>query len=342
MSARREARAAALGRVVTYLAVRVLITGITGFVGSHLAEFALAQGVEVAGSVRAESRSDNIEHVLERLTLVEADLRDPPSVHALLARTRPDRVVHLAGQSSVAASWRAPAETFTTNVLGQVNLLEAMRQLGSTARFLVIGSGEEYGLVEPEDLPIRETAPLRPLSPYAVSKVAQDLMGYQYFKGHGLDIVRARAFAHTGPRLAESFATSSFARQVAEIEAGLRPPVVEVGDLKPRRDVTDVRDIVRGYWLLLDRGTPGEVYNLCSGVDRSIERVLTLLIDLANVRGIEVRIDPARFRPGDVPALRGSPEKIAQALGWRPQIPLEQTLTDLLDDWRRRLASRRV
>lgn len=321
--------------------MRVLITGITGFVGSHLAELALARGAEVAGSVRAGSRSDHIEHVREQLRLVECDLRDAASVHALVADTRPDRIVHLAGQSSVAASWQAPAETFTTNVLGQLHLLEGMRQLGSTARLLVIGSGEEYGLVEPEDLPIRETAPLRPLSPYAVSKVAQDLMGYQYFRSHGLDVVRARAFAHTGPRLAESFATSSFARQVAEIEAGLRPPVVEVGDLKPRRDVTDVRDIVRGYWLLLERGTPGEVYNLCSGVDRSIERVLHLLIDLAAVRGIEVRTDAARFRPGDVPALRGSPDKIAHTLGWRPQIPLEQTLTDLLDYWRRRLASPR-
>ena len=664
--------------------MRVLITGITGFVGSHLAEFALAQGADVIGSLRWRSKTEHIEHLRDRLTLIESDLRDLFSVRTLLERARPDYVVHLAAQSFVAASWETPAETLWTNAISQMNLFEAMRQLRSTARFLVIGSSEEYGLVYPDELPIRETNPLRPLSPYAVSKVTQDLMGWQYFKSYGMHIVRARAFNHsvgrwtpvllrddrtglvdiryigelrrhkpngylsgtrlddgtvvwdmrrhetsvwadgrwakalhlschplregqrvlrlvssggivevtgdhsvmvpgpggnvavsaarlalgdrvalvglpsnasmfvhedvawllgffvaegcitsakvridnkdrkllersaeillthfgvdsrivpggngvwrlsvrkpeafarwlhpqvyasdrnkrvprsilnaqsdarlaflrgynegdglraghgtyelksfktkspilvlglvylvanttrqriclnvevrptgtyylinlnsaepkhanwgrhlevpedvlkkieevpssgevwdfetedhvfhaglgrnlvhnTGPRRGDAFATSNFAKQVAEIEAGAREPVVHVGDLKPTRDFSDVRDIVQGYWLLLERGTPGEVYNLCSGVDWSIERVLNFLIGQSTAPRIDIRQDPARLRPSDVPILRGSREKIEKALGWRTTIPLETTLTDLLEYWRRRI-----
>jgi GDP-4-dehydro-6-deoxy-D-mannose reductase len=248
--------------------------------------------------------------------------------------------VHLAAQSFVAASWQTPSETLWTNAICQMNLFEAMRQLGSSARFLVIGSSEEYGLVYPDELPIRETNALRPLSPYAVSKVTQDLMGFQYFKSYGQHIVRARAFNHTGPRRGETFATSNFAKQIAEIEAELREPVVCVGDLKPTRDFSDVRDIVRGYWLLLEGGTPGEVYNLCSGEDWSIERVLNFLLGRAKVSRIEVRVDPARFRPSDVPVLRGTAEKIEKSLGWRPRLRLEQTLSDLLEYWRARIQRR--
>jgi GDP-4-dehydro-6-deoxy-D-mannose reductase len=239
-----------------------LITGISGFVGSHLAEFALARGAEVFGSVRWRSKTEHIEHLRDRVTLIESDLRDILSVRTVLEQARPDYIIHLAAQSFVQASWQTPVETFYTNVVSQMNLFEAMRQLGSNARFLVIGSSEEYGLVEPDELPIRETNPLRPLSPYAVSKVAQDLMGWQYFKSYGMHVVRSRAFNHTGPRRGDAFAESNFAKQIAEMEAGLREPVVYVGDLKPTRDFSDVRDIVRGYWTLLERGTPGEVYNL--------------------------------------------------------------------------------
>jgi GDP-4-dehydro-6-deoxy-D-mannose reductase len=320
--------------------VRLLITGITGFVGSHFAELALARGVEVVGSIRWRSKTEHIEHLRDRVKLVESDLKDLFSVRTLLEQARPDYIVHLAAQSFVAASWLTPSETLQTNAISQLNLFEGMRQLGMRARFLVIGSSEEYGLVYPEELPIRETNPLRPLSPYAVSKVTQDLMGWQYFKSYGLDIVRARAFNHTGPRRGDSFATSNFAKQVAEIEAGLRPPLMKVGDLKPTRDFSDVRDIVRGYWLLLERGSAGEVYNLCSGKDWSIEWVLGFLLSRAKVGGIDVREDPARLRPSDVPILRGSAEKIEKALGWRPRIPLEETLADLLDYWRQQVRSR--
>jgi GDP-4-dehydro-6-deoxy-D-mannose reductase len=317
--------------------MRVLITGITGFVGSHLAEWTLAQGAEVIGSVRWRSNTEHIEHVRDRLSLIQCELRDLSSARTLIEQSRPDYVVHLAAQSFVGASWQTPSETLMTNAIGQMNLFEAIRQLGSSVRFLVIGSSEEYGLVYPDELPIRETNPLRPLSPYAVSKVTQDLMGFQYWKSYGLDIVRTRAFNHTGPRRGEAFATSNFAKQIAEIETGLREPVVSVGDLKPTRDFSDVRDVVRGYWDLLQRGTAGEVYNLCSGIDWSIERMLNFLIEQSTAPRIEVRVDAARLRPADVPVLRGSAEKIERAVGWRPRIPLERTLADVLDYWRQRI-----
>ena len=316
--------------------MRLLITGITGFVGSHLAELASAEGADVVGAIRWRSNTEHVDHIRDRLTLIESDLRDVLSVHALIAQARPDAIVHLAAQSFVAASWQAPSETLLTNAVSQTNLLEAVRQAGRQCRFLVIGSSEEYGLVHPDELPIRETNPLRPLSPYAVSKVTQDLMGWQYFKSYGLDVVRTRAFNHEGPRRGENFATSSFAKQIAEIEAGLREPVVHVGDLKPTRDFSDVRDIVRGYWTLLEQGVAGEVYNLCSGADRSIGWVVRFLIGRSTASGIEVQRDPARMRPSDVPVLRGCPDKIEKATGWRVTIPLEQTLDDLLDYWRQR------
>jgi GDPmannose 4,6-dehydratase len=664
--------------------MRVLITGITGFVGSHLAEWVLAQGAHVVGSVRWRSKTEHIEHLRDRITLVNSDLRDLSSVRTLLEQARADYIVHLAAQSFVGASWEAPTETLLTNAVSQMNLFEAIRQLGTSARFLVIGSSEEYGLVYPDELPIRETNPLRPLSPYAVSKVTQDLMGFQYWKSYGLDIVRARAFNHsvgrytpvllrddrsglidiryiseirrhrsagylsgrqledgttvwdmsrhpvsvwadgrwskvvhlschalrpedrvlrlvsstgivevtgdhsvmvpgadghvavsaqrlavgdrvalvempeatamwahedvawllgffvaegcitngkvridnkdpkplercaeillryfgmdsyfveahrgvrrltirkpekfaswlgpqvyasdrnkrvpqsilnsqtdaklaflqgynegdglragygsyefksfktkspiltlglvylvanttkqriclntevregrtyylvnlnsgiaaharwgkhlevpqdvikkiepvpydgevwdfetedhvfhaglgrnlvhnTGPRRGDAFATSSFAKQIAEAEAGLHAPVVQVGDLKPTRDFSDVRDIVRGYWALLERGTAGEVYNLCSGIDWSIERMLSFLVSNSKLERVEIRPDPSRLRPSDVPVLRGSAEKIRHAVGWMPHIPLEQTLLDLLEYWRQQI-----
>jgi len=321
--------------------MKVLVTGVTGFAGSHLVDYMLTRsGVEITGMIRWRSRTENIEHFRDKIRLLECDLRDAFSVRDVIAEARPDWIFHLAAQSFVGASWETPTETLLTNAVSQTNLFEAIRQLGSRARFLVIGSSEEYGLVYPEELPIRETNPLRPLSPYAVSKVTQDLMGFQYWKSYGLDIVRARAFNHSGPRRGAAFATSSFAKQIAEAEAGLREPVVHVGDLKPTRDFSDVRDIVRGYWALLERGTPGEVYNLCSGVDWSIERMLSFLVEHSKLERVEIRQDAARFRPSDVPVLRGSAEKIQQAVGWRPEIPLEQTLVDLLEYWRQQIERR--
>jgi len=319
--------------------MRVLITGISGFVGSHMAEFALARGARVFGASRGRRGPENIRPLLDRVTLLPCDLLDAAAVRHAIEQSAPTHVVHLAAQSSVGESWQAPAETLATNVVGQANLLEAARMLARPPRVLCVGSSEEYGQVEEDELPIRESNALRPLSPYAVSKVAQDLMGYQYWKSYGLPIVRARAFGHDGPRRGEGFVTSSLARQVAEIEAGRREPVIEVGDLKPRRDYSDVRDIVRGYWLLVERGEPGEVYNLCSGRVWSIQEVLDFLLDRARVKGIAVRVDPARFRPSDVMVLQGDAAKIEAAMGWRTEIPFERTLADLLEYWRQRVRS---
>ena len=318
--------------------MRVLITGITGFVGSHMTELALARGAEVFGSARWRSKTENIDHLRDRITLIESNLRDLSSVRTLLETAAPTYVFHLAAQSFVGASWQAPAETLTTNILSQVNLLEAIRGLKIRPSFLAVGSSEEYGLAYPEELPIKETNPLRPLSPYAVSKVTQDLLGYQYFKSYGLPIIRTRAFNHEGPRRGDVFVTSNFAKQVAEIEAGLREPAMFVGDLKPRRDYSDVRDIVRGYWLLLERGEPGEVYNLCSGRSWAIQQVLDFLLEQSTVKGIQVKTDPARLRPSDVMVLEGDPSRMHRATGWKVEIPFEQTLSELLDYWRRRIS----
>ncbi len=317
--------------------MRVLITGITGFVGSHLAEYALKMGADVCGSIRWRSKTENIEHLRSQIRLIESDLRDLSSVQGLLEAANPDYVVHLAAQSFVGASWQTPAETLYTNTVSQVNLLEGIRSRPKKPRFLVVGSSEEYGLASENELPIKETNPLRPLSPYAVSKVTQDLMGYQYWKSYNLPIVRVRAFNHEGPRRGDVFVTSNFAKQIAEIEAGLREPVVYVGNLEARRDYSDVRDIVRGYWLLLEKGEPGEVYNLCSGRSWAIREILDFYLRRSSVSGIAVKEDPARLRPSDVPHLLGDASKIRQALGWKPEIPFEQTLLDTLEYWRRRI-----
>jgi len=317
--------------------MRILITGITGFVGSHLAEYALERGVEVIGSVRARSRYEHIDEIRARVRLLECELRDATSVRSLVAQTRPDWVFHLAAQSFVQASFNAPAETFANNIVAQVNLLEAVRAEGLTPRFLVVGSSEEYGLVHEKETPVTEEQPLRPLSPYAVSKVAQDAMGYQYWRSYGIPVVRTRAFNHSGPRRGEIFATSNFARQVAEIEAGRREPIIEVGNLEPRRDFSDVRDIVRGYWSLLERGEPGEVYNLCSGQTWAIREVLDFLVKASSAATVTIQPRADRMRPSDVPLLIGDASKIERATGWRTHIPFEQTLRDLLDYWRQRV-----
>ena len=317
--------------------MRVLITGITGFVGSHLAEHLLQQpGVEVCGIQRWRSKTENIDHLLNRVQMYECDIRDATSVSQAIEQLKPDRIFHLAAQSFVPASWHAPAETLTTNILGQLNIFEAVRKLKLRARIHVAGSSEEYGFVLKEELPIKETNPLRPLSPYGVSKVTQDLLGYQYAKSYQLHIVRTRAFNHTGPRRGEVFATSNFAKQIASIETGLQPPVVAVGNLEARRDFTDVRDVVRGYWLALERGEPGEVYNICSGRSVSIGEMLDILLRRTTVK-IAVQPDPKRLRPSDVEVLEGDGTKFHRQTGWRTQIPLDQTLADLLEYWRERL-----
>jgi GDP-4-dehydro-6-deoxy-D-mannose reductase len=318
--------------------MKVLITGITGFAGSHLAEYILNNHpeVEVYGIVRWRSRLENITSIQDRVYLLEADLKDITSLRSVLAHAKPDWVFHLAAQSFVPTSWKCPAETFATNALGQINLFEALLSLKLNPKIHVAGSSEEYGQVYESEIPMKETNPLRPLSPYAVSKVAQDLLAYQYFRSYGLRTVRTRGFNHTGPRRGEVFVTSTMAKQLAEIEKGKREAVLRVGNLEAKRDFTDVRDMVRGYWLALEKGEEGEVYNIGSGRAYSIREVLDILLSLTRVK-VKVEVDPERLRPSDVPILLADVTKFRRLTQWEPKIPFEQTLRDLLNYWRERV-----
>jgi GDP-4-dehydro-6-deoxy-D-mannose reductase len=322
--------------------MRALITGITGFAGSHLAEYILAEqpGVEVFGTFRWRSRMDNVEHLDRKINLVEADLRDYSSMHRALEISQPDFIFHLAAQSFVPASWNAPNDTIVTNVSGQANLFEAIRILKLDPVVQIACSSEQYGLVLPDEVPIRETNPLRPLSPYAVSKVAQDYLGYQYFQSYGLKVVRTRGFNHTGPRRGQVFVTSNFCSQVAAIELGLQEPVIRVGNIEAIRDFTDVRDMVRAYWLAVTKARPGEVYNIATGRGIRIREMLDRILALSRVE-VKVEVDPSRLRPSDVEILIGDSSRFRADTGWEPRIPFEQTLQDLLGYWRETLARRR-
>lgn len=317
--------------------MRVLITGITGFLGSHQADFFLGmEGIEVYGTKRWRSDTRNIAHCLDRLRLSECDLRDLSSATLLVENVRPDIIFHQAAQSFVRSSFDQPAETLTGNILCELHIFEAVRRAGIDPRIQIACSSEEYGLVGPDEVPITEDQPLRPLSPYAVSKVAQDLLGYQYFRSYGLKIFRTRTFNFDGPRRGDVFVCSTFAKQIAEIETGHKEPVVYVGNLDAQRDFTDVRDVARAHWLAVQRCQPGEVYNIGSGVARTIRSVLELLLSMTDVR-IEVEQDPSRMRPSDVPILLADNSRFRQATGWQPQIPFEQTMKDLLNYWRERV-----
>jgi len=326
--------------------MRVLITGITGFAGSHLADYILKDHpeVEVFGLKHWRSRLENVEHIEHSIKLIEADLKDESSVTRALKESKPDRIFHLAAHSYVPTSWRMPTEVIINNVGGQTTLFEAVRRTCPRARIQIACSSEEYGLVKPSEVPIKETNPLRPLSTYGVSKVAQDLLGYQYYKSYGMRIVRTRAFNHTGPRRGEVFVCSAFAKQVAEIEIGkfevfagnVNKPAIVVGNLEAVRDFTDVRDVVRGYWLALEKGKLGEVYNIGSGRYVTMQEVLDTLLKISGVQ-VGVAIDPDRLRPSDVPILVCDYSKFAKRTGWKPEIEFKQTLADLLDYWRARI-----
>src|SRR5689334_7270225 len=315
---------------------RVLVTGVTGFAGSHLVDYMLTRNdCEIFGIQRWRSRTENIEHFAGKITILECDLRDATSTRDTLEKVRPDWIFHLAAQSFVPTSWSAPTESLTTNILGQVNVFEAVRKIGLKCRIQLACSSEEYGMVFPDEVPIKETNPLRPLSPYAVSKVTQDLLDYQYCMSFKVDSVRTRGFNHEGPRRGPVFVASDFAKQIADIEKGRKAPVLSVGNLEAKRDFTDVRDMVKAYWLALEKCEPGEVYNICSGTAWSIQKVLDHLLSLTKQK-IDVRQDPARLRPSDVPILLGDNSKFVKATGWKPTIPFEKTLADMLEYWRAR------
>ncbi|MBI5574313.1 MAG: GDP-mannose 4,6-dehydratase [Elusimicrobia bacterium] len=316
--------------------MKVLITGITGFAGSHLSEFLLSKKYEVHGIERWRSKTENIDSFKDKIVLHECDIKDYHSVKKVIESVLPEKIFHLAAQSFVPTSWNAPSETITTNIIGELNIFEAVKELKINPWIQIACSSEEYGMVYENEVPIKETNPLRPLSPYGVSKVAQDLLGYQYHQSHNLNIVRTRTFNHEGPRRGEVFVTSNFAKQIADIEKKKKPPVLYVGNLDARRDYTDVRDIVRAYWLATEKCVAGEVYNICSGRDWKIKDMLNYLLSLSKIK-VEVKQDPARMRPSDVQILLGDCTKFTKQTGWKPEIPFEKTLEDLLNYWRERI-----
>ena len=317
------------------LAMRVLVTGASGFVGLHLSEYLLENhgGIELYGLRRWRSDTPASAVAVPAVCTVEGDLLDAPSLLRALQTSRPDVIFHLAASSSVASSWDTPSEMLQVNVLGTLHLLEAVRQLDLDAPVVLACSAEAYGLVGEDELPIREEQPFRPVSPYAVSKAAVDLLGFQYFQAFRLRTLRMRFFNHCGPRQSHRFVISSLARQIAEIEAGLRPPRLQVGNLDVRRDFVDVRDAVRAYWLAAALGEAGQAYNVAAGEPHSIREILDRLLALSDAV-VEVTFDPARLRPADIPVLTGDASRFRTATGWRPEIPFAQTLADTLAYWR--------
>jgi GDP-4-dehydro-6-deoxy-D-mannose reductase len=313
----------------------VLITGAGGFAGRHLIAHLLAESDD---SLVGLARPDMVPADLApEVDVVAVDLNDRESTRRAVRAAKPAYVYHLAAQSSVADSHADPLGTLFNNIGSQVNLLETLVELGTQPRVLIVGSNEEYGDVREDESPVGETNELRPVSAYAVSKVAQDLLGYQYFKTHNLPIVRARPFTHIGPGQDPRFVTAAFARQVARVEARLQPPVLTVGNLEAERDFTDVRDIVRGYRLALLQGDPGQVYNLGSERAVSIGSILQHLLSLSTA-SIRVEVDPGKLRPSEAARQYCACRKLRDQTGWRPVIPLEQTLADILGDWRERVA----
>jgi len=315
-------------------ALKALVTGVNGFAGSHLAEYLLSAGVEVCGILRPGHRIiDSLRHAV---ALYEAELTQAPQVAKVIKEVRPDLIFHLAAQSAVTRSWEDPAGTLNNNIIGQLNVLQAVIAAQIDPKILILGSKEEYGMLYPEELPVKEENPLRPTNPYGVSKIAQDMMGYQFFRSHGLGCVRVRPFNHLGTRQREEFVVPSFAKQVAEAEAGLREPIIHVGNIEVKRDLTDVRDMVKGYYLALLQGETGEVYNMGSEIATPLRWVLDFFLNHSRV-ALFVEQDPSRLRPGEITESVCDCSKFKAKTGWQPQIPLEETLADVLEYWRKRV-----
>ncbi len=310
---------------------RVLITGADGFVGRHLASYLLKDvGAEVKGM---DLRAPRPGGPWERCAFEVCDILDGRAVLELVESFRPAYVFHLAAQSSVRRSWEDPDLTYRIAIGGQANLIEALREAGVAARVHIACSAEEYGRVSEEELPVAEDHPLRPASPYALSKVMQEYHAVFAWQAYGMETVITRAFNMTGPGQSPEFVVSDFARQVAEAEAGLREAEIRVGNLEARRDFSDVRDLVGAYWELLRKGVPGQAYNVCSGEDHSISELLDILLSLSD-KHIEVVVDPEKYRVADIPVLRGDNTRMREVTGWEPRHRLEQTLADVLDWWR--------
>jgi GDP-4-dehydro-6-deoxy-D-mannose reductase len=300
--------------------MRALVTGAHGFVGQHLVRHLQDQGDDVVA--------------LDRTGPDPVDVTDPDAVAEAMRRAAPDAVYHLAGWADVGASWADPIGAFRVNAEGTLNVLLACRD-AEVDRIVAVGSADVYGVVGPADLPLTEASPLRPTSPYAAGKAAAEQVAVQANLGHGVAVIRVRPFNHLGPGQSDKFVAPALAARIARAEVDGADSIV-VGNLSARRDFTDVRDVVRAYRLLVEHGEPGEVYNVCSGRDLAIQELADLLVGMAE-RPIRLEPDPALLRPIDLPVLRGDAGRLRGATGWAPEIPLEQTLADLLDDMRRRV-----
>ena len=316
--------------------MKSLITGCAGFAGSHLAEYLLGKDEEVIGLCAPDDGCANLQHIKERLQIVGADLRETGRVREMIASLKPQRIYHLAAFSSPAESFEDPERTYHVNFMGTFNILSAWLRAGMDCRFLLVSSAEVYGMVPEEKLPLREEMEPRPVNPYAGSKAAAEILASQFFRSYGLPIVLVRPFNHTGPRQSSRFVCSNLARQVAEIELELHPPTVVAGNLDAARDFTDVRDIVRGYFDLLERGVPGEIYQLCSGHSITIKSILGLLTSGAS-RPIQVSVNEPSLRKHDATEIRGDYSKAKLAVGWEPRRELTDTLRDLKDYWREKV-----
>ncbi len=322
--------------------MRILITGADGFVGGHLVSFLVGmepqEDLRILGLGLAAGLAGPVS---ERCSYACCDIRDAEAVHTRVREFQPDYVFHLAAQSSVARSWEDRELTYEIALRGQDGLLAALTELvrdGTADPVAVVAcSAEEYGPVAPHELPIGEGHSLNPVNPYAFSKVIQDYLALLYFQAYGLKTIRTRAFNQTGPGQSPVFVVSDFAKQVAEIEAGLREPVMRVGNLEARRDFSDVRDLASAYWLAAVKGEPGEVYNVCSGCAYSVKEILDMILSSSSA-GVRVETDPSRLRPMDIPELRGDNSRLRGTTGWQPEIPMEQTVKDVLDYWRGQIA----
>jgi GDP-4-dehydro-6-deoxy-D-mannose reductase len=313
--------------------LKVLITGAGGFVGRHLLEhLRTVPDLTLCGTIVSEQeRRPQLVALCPDLYVV--DLRDPDRVRELLTAVQPDRIFHLAGQAYVPRSFEDPWETLDNNIRGTLNILQSVHELKLSTRTLVVGSAEVYGAVKPDQLPLTESTPFAPTSPYSVSKITQDMLALQYSLAHGMFTVRVRPFNHIGPGQNNRFAVSNWASQIAEAEFGQREPVLYVGNLAAARDFTDVRDVVRAYTEVLNYGIPGGAYNVCSGKAYTMQHIMDTLVSFSKVP-IEVRIAADRFRAVEIPILVGDSSRLRECTGWQPQIPLEQSLHDVLDEWR--------
>lgn len=315
---------------------RILITGITGFVGSHLADYLVERGgSDIYGLKRPNSQLRNIHHLSESVSLINGDLIDQTSLVSLLREVKPDQIYHLGAMSWVSPSWDMPAAYMQTNAIGTINLFEAMRLVGCKARVLISCTPEEFGDVPSEMIPITEETRVEPINPYAASKAAQDMISIVYASSYGMDVVRTRAFNHEGPRRDILGANASFANQIARIERGLQPPVIKVGNLEATRNFTDVQDLVKAYFLAMQKGLSSELYLIGSQNIYTMRQCLETLISLSpEAESISVETDPDLIRPTELMTFIGDFSKFHNLTGWEPEIPFEQTMLSVLDYWR--------